>query len=195
MEISKLTKLIEEIWKNEIKLDYDSNFIFNEDTLKIRFCHHLMQKLTDKFLVENSIRIIPEIKVNKKRVDIAIVRVKKEREVFFRHSEFIEEILVLIELKYIPLKHYNLNQMMLKNDFITFLNDLIKLQGYGKINSKTLLVGAFIHEYFYNNKSGLNNLRSISDTIEKEILDRFIELNGVNYDNTGEFITTVYKVI
>lgn len=193
MEISKLSNIIEEIWIEEIKSDYKNHFIFNEETLKMHFCHHLMKRINDFFLIQNHIRIIPELQFKKKRVDIAIVKVKEKREEFFHYTEFVEELIAFIELKYIPLRHYALNQMRLRKDFMSIINDLIKLEEYGKVNNKALLVGAFIDEHFYIFKNGLNNLMSISESINREILVRLIELNGFNYDKTGEFITTVNK--
>jgi hypothetical protein len=165
-----LKKTIEQIWKNEIKHDYENNFIINEDTLKISFCYHLRTKLTDSYLLENNIRIITELKIKKleQKVDIAIVKVDEEREKMFHFTEFIEDVLALIELKFIPIKLNKLNQMLLAEDLKRFDKDLFKLKEYGKIYDKCLLVGAFIHEYFYRDKIGMFCLHNISHFLRKK---------------------------
>jgi hypothetical protein len=190
-----LQSTIVEIWKNEIKYDYDNNFIINEDTLKVSFCYHLRNKLTDSFLLENNLRIITELEIKKLnyRVDIAIVKVHEEREKFFHYSEYIDSVLVLIELKFLPIKYSNnFNQMLLQGDFKKFDTDLFKLMDYGKVFDKTLLFGAFIHEYYYNHKAGMHRLFDVSQFFEKEILERVTELNGFNSGESNNFVARVY---
>ena len=112
------------------------------------------------------------------KVDIAIVKVYEEREKFLHFSEYIKDILVLIELKFIPIKHNNnLNQMLLQEDFRKFDIDMFKLMDYGKLYEEALLIGAFIHEYYYNHKDGMCRLFDISQFFEKNILERVKELN------------------
>lgn len=199
MEIKGLLKsVVEEIWLNEIKDDYNNDLIINEETLKTSFCFHLRNKLTTSFLLENKIRIIPELKIkslgNEKsdfRVDIAIVRVDEEREKFFHISEFTKSVLALIELKFIPIRHYHLNQWFNMEDFKKMDNDFLKLEKCGNACNEAWLIGAFVHENFYNHMNGMHRLFDISHILDEGLLERFIELNGFNYNETGSFMTTI----
>lgn len=186
-----LQKIIVDTWLNEIKNDYINDLIFNEDTLKITFCFHLRNKLQDFFLKDN-IRIITEFIVDKFRTKIDIA-LNESRDFFFNINENISCIYVLIELKFLPIKHYKLKQMLITENIKRCDKDLFKLHELGKIYSDVLLVGAFIDEYFYNHKCGLDRLCDISQFFEYRILNRMIELNGFNYEETGEFITNALE--
>jgi hypothetical protein len=191
-----LQKTIEEIWENEIKKDYENNFILNEDTLKMSFCYHLRNKLQDN-LMTNNLRIITEYSIpnTNKFVDIAIVEIDEDERITFLHySEFVKNIFALIELKFIPIKLYKLNPMLISKNIIRCDDDLFKLHDYGMIYKEALLIGAFIDEYFYDHKCALKRLLDISHFFQSEIAKRMTELNGFNYDPELRFLTSVIKI-
>lgn len=191
-----LKNKIESIWMNEIKQDYENDLIVNEDTLKMCFCNHLREKLKD--LIKNHrLRIISEYRLfkSRKKVDIAIVELFKERNLLLHYNENVKIIHALIELKFIPISNYHHKHkpQLLINDTKKFDLDLFKLNDYGKRYTDSLLIAGFIHEYPYNNFSGVSNFDHISDFFDKNILDRIIELDGFKHESLPDFFTKVIK--
>lgn len=98
-----IDKTLKEIWKNEIKSDYDDGWLLKEDTLKNSLYHHLRTKL-GKVFDENNIRIFTEFTDDKfkgkhKRPDIVIAKVPKEQKSCYWGDD-VENCLAVIEIKF-----------------------------------------------------------------------------------------------
>ncbi|WP_092249282.1 hypothetical protein [Lacrimispora sphenoides] len=97
----EIDRTIKEIWKVDVKSDYDKYRLLREDSLKCALYYHMRRKL-DSILKENNLRIYPEYYINmgglKYRPDIVIVKVGSEEKRFLK--DMITEIVAIIELKY-----------------------------------------------------------------------------------------------
>jgi hypothetical protein len=101
--LSKIDRVIKEVWANNISKDYHNFHLLKEDTLKNSFYYHIRRKLGTQFLEENAIRIFTEfngsdLKGSGFYTDIAIVELDKFNEGYL--SENIKSIVAIIELKY-----------------------------------------------------------------------------------------------
>jgi hypothetical protein len=68
---------VEKIWLNNIREDFDGNYLLNEDGLKNAFYFHLRNELQSNSLFETEVRIFTEFRIPKtKRIaDTAIVKI------------------------------------------------------------------------------------------------------------------------
>ncbi len=129
MQNKELIKLIDktlvDIWENEIKSDYNKEWLLQEDPLKCAIYFHLRNRLGTIF-EENGVRIYTEYRGKPfsdghKKPDMVIARINTEMDYEYL-GEAIEEILAVIEIK-------------LKNGFIasnTIYNDYEKLKYYAQ---------------------------------------------------------------
>ena len=140
---AKIDKAIKEVWLEEIKEDYLSDHLLLEDSLKCSLYYHLRQKLSDRWLERNNIRIFPEYHLeNNCRADIAIVKLYDKRD--GKHLSKCEDtVIAIIELKYKGC-----------TDKKPFLNDCNKLEKYVDDYPNSQLYAGFIHEKGHD----INNL-------------------------------------
>lgn len=76
--IKTIGNAIKEIWCNNIKYDYENFSLLKEDTLKNSFYFHLRNKLTDRFLEENRLKIYTEYYHDGLRADLVIAQLCEE---------------------------------------------------------------------------------------------------------------------
>ncbi len=107
MQTKKLMKLVDQtlkdIWKNEIKSDYECGWLLKEDTLKNALYFHLRRKLETVFEY-NNVRIFTEFtdcefKGTGYRPDIVIARVNTNEPSKYL-GDAVTECLAVIEIKY-----------------------------------------------------------------------------------------------
>ncbi|BCB35596.1 hypothetical protein [Bacillus cereus] len=98
--IQLIDKEIKELWLTEIYYDYCSFSLLKEDSLKNSFYHHLRNRLTDEFLLKNSIRIFTEFSINGIRADLAIVKLSDTPGENDYLQNSVEDILAIVEMKY-----------------------------------------------------------------------------------------------
>lgn len=96
-----IDKTIKEIWVNEIKKDYDEDYLLKEDSLKNSLYFHIRSKLGN-VLRDNNLRIYPEFYFPelKYRADLAIVQMDTESENYYLKDR-IKEVVAIFELKYV----------------------------------------------------------------------------------------------
>jgi hypothetical protein len=128
---------IKEIWCNNIKYDYENFSLLKEDTLKNSFYFHLRNKLTDRFLEENRLKIYTEYYHDGLRADLAIAQLCEEPGLNGHLRNDVVDILAVVEMKY----KYDTNDDPFKKDIVKVKN-YIKNLNY--INCLYYL--AFIHE-------------------------------------------------
>lgn len=97
-----IDKTMISIWENEVKADYNSEWIMMEDPVKCSLYFHLRNRL-GKILEENNIRIYTEYNIKKflgenKRPDMVIARINPEMDYDFL-GEAVTDILAIIEIK------------------------------------------------------------------------------------------------
>lgn len=92
---------IKEIWVNDIKKDYDEDYLLKEDSLKNSLYYHLRSKL-DSVFKEYDLRIFPEYYFPelKYRADLAIVQMDAESENYYL-KERVKDVVAIFELKYV----------------------------------------------------------------------------------------------
>lgn len=103
----EITQIIDEaiksIWINEIKRDYDNNWLMNEDGLKNALYFHLRKRL-EPILTENDLRIFTEFKDaefqgRKYRPDMVIAKVDMNSDAdYWRQA--VTNCVAVIELKF-----------------------------------------------------------------------------------------------
>lgn len=93
----EIDRTIKEIWKVDVKSDYDKYHLLREDSLKCALYYHMRRKL-DSILNENNLHIYPEYYINmgglKYRPDIVIAKVGSEEKRFLK--DMITEIVVIL---------------------------------------------------------------------------------------------------
>ena len=98
-----IDRALKQIWMESIQDDYLEDRLPNEDTLKNAICHHLRQRLTDRWLGDNRLRIFTEYPLHEnERADLAVVRLKPNSGADDGESLFdkVEEKLCLVECKF-----------------------------------------------------------------------------------------------
>ncbi|WP_409271353.1 hypothetical protein V1499_18075 [Neobacillus sp. SCS-31] len=101
IEISKIIdQAIKEIWSLELYSDYCNFSLLKEDSLKNAFYHHLRNKLSDQFLIENNIRIYTEFYMDGIRADLAIVKLDDNPGQYNHLQDSIIDILAIVEMKF-----------------------------------------------------------------------------------------------
>ena len=101
--IQIIDEAIKSVWENNIKSDYDANWIMNEDGLKNTLYFHLRMWL-EQVLVENDLRIFTEFKDaefhgSKFRPDMVIANVDSSSDAdYWRQA--VTNCVVVIELKF-----------------------------------------------------------------------------------------------
>lgn len=99
--VKEIDKTIKEIWLNNIRKDWNNDYLLREDSLKCCLYYHLRTKLK-KLLKENNLRIYSEYYVEKLkyRADIAIVELDLESE-DSKLKNRVKNIVAIFELKYV----------------------------------------------------------------------------------------------
>ena len=99
--VKLIDKTIKEIWVNEIKKDYDEDYLLKEDSLKNSLYFHIRSKLED-VLRDNNLRIYPEFYFPelKYRADLVIVQMDTESENYYLRDR-VKEVVAIFELKYV----------------------------------------------------------------------------------------------
>ena len=128
-----IDKTIKETWVNEIKEDYEEDYLLKEDSLKNRLYFHLRTKL-EAVLREHDLRIFPEYYFPelKYRADLAIVQMDAESENDYLKDR-VKDIVAIFELKYVNASN---------NDEATeqwIMDDVRKFKRYiqeGKVNAQ-----------------------------------------------------------
>lgn len=105
--IRLIDKTIKEIWVNEIKNDYDEDYLLKEDSLKNSLYFHIRSALED-VLRDNNLRIYPEFYFPelKYRADLAIVQMDTESKNYYLKDR-VSEVVVIFELKYVNASNNN----------------------------------------------------------------------------------------
>lgn len=135
--IKTIDNAIKEIWCNNIKSDYENFSLLKEDTLKNSFYFHLRNKLTDRFLEENRLKIYTEYYHDGLRADLVIAKLCEEPGFNGHLRNDVKDILAVVEMKY----KYDAN-------VDPFKKDIVKVKNYIKnLDYKNCLYYlAFIHE-------------------------------------------------
>jgi len=97
-----IDRVIKEVWKNEIRNDYNNGYLLHEDTLKNALYYYLRQRL-GRLLEEENIRIFAEFNSGPLsgkgvRADLAIVKI--DDDCADKLEDRIIKVYALIELKY-----------------------------------------------------------------------------------------------
>lgn len=134
---------IKEIWCNNIKYDYVNYNLLKEDTLKNSFYFHLRNRLTERFLEENRLKIYTEYYHKGLRADLVVVQLCEEPGYNGHLRNDVENILAVVEMKY---------KFGTNDD--PFKQDVVKVKNYiNNLDYKSCLYYlAFIHEVEKPNK-------------------------------------------
>lgn len=89
-----------DVWKQDIKNDYDNHLLLKEDTLKNAFYYHLRRRLGENFLQRNKLAIFTEYYIDGERIDLVVVEIDplKAKDVFL--GDCVNSILAVVEMKY-----------------------------------------------------------------------------------------------
>ena len=98
--MSDIDCAIKEIWKRQIKRDYNDIFLIREDALKCSMYYHLRKKLSP-LIKEHNLRILPEFHIPSlnKFADLAVVEMDFDRDCYY-FKDYISDIIAIIELKF-----------------------------------------------------------------------------------------------
>lgn len=101
--LEKIDNALEDIWKNNIKPDYERGWLLKEDTLKNSLYYHLRQRLGELF-EQNDIRIFTEFtdcefKGTNYRPDLVIAKIDTASMSKY-WGDSIKECIAVVEIKY-----------------------------------------------------------------------------------------------
>lgn len=199
--VKKIDKEIKELWKNEIATDYNNLMVLKEDSLKNVFYHHLRNRLTDKFLVDNRLRIFTEfnngpLKGTRKRADIAIVQLESpdgDGNYEGHLKKYIQNIIAIIELK-----HKFGNGQVIN----TVYQDFSKVQNYiqaDKIDCQYYL--GIIHEEIWGKKNWLDERQirhwpqnKVTELVASYDSDYNMEFEVYAYNNMNDTLNNYCKL-
>ena len=162
-DISKIDRVIKEIWRNNISKDYKFNHLLKEDTLKNSVYYHLRRKLGTKYLEDKSIRIYTEftdgdLQKTGFRADLAIVEIEKGLNGYL--GDRIKRTIALVELKYKSGSGTTVN---------TFYDDINKVKTYVRdLKIDCLFYLGFIAETEFENPYWLDG-RQTSNWADKKV--------------------------
>jgi len=182
----KIDNALKNVWRNEIVVDYNNDYLLKEDTLKNSLYFHLRNYLGDGFLNRHRLRIYTEYELGtnkegkRQRGDIVIVRLKPKSQVEdgYYLIDRVEEIVSIIELK------FKVNG----EDIVR--QDVFKMRDYirsGKFSNSQFYLGIiFEREYDKSIGSWLNRNQS-----QNWASGKLTELTA-HYDETnGEFTSNI----
>lgn len=178
--INQIDRAIKLVWKEDIKKDYDHEFILKEDSLKNAFYHHLRVRLGDGFLIKHKIRIFTEYYLrNNERADLAIVSLQSKKEMTEKNYHLrdrVEKLFAVIEFKH---KGYSCG-------VDPFFKDVDKVKKYIRLKSylSCQFYLGFIHETEYTTEeaSWLSKRQQ-----ESWAVGRLTELSAFHEVETGYF--------
>ena len=133
-----IDEAIKSVWKNEIKSDYDANWIMNEDGLKNALYFHLRKRL-EQILVENDLRIFTEFKDaefqgKQYRPDMVIAHVDMDSDAdYWRQA--VTNCVAVIELKF---KSNFRDQEAIRADYDKLKEYIEKMEIKGKLYMVTI---------------------------------------------------------
>ena len=180
-----IDEAIKLVWKDEIFVDYNNDFLLKEDSLKNAFYYHLRIRLGVGYLKRNKIRIFTEYYLeDNERADLAIVELKPKMEMDSEYHlrDRVKKILAVIELKH---KNNRCSQE-------PFMKDVMKVRKYinKKDYPKCQFYLGFIHETEYSNEdaSWLNKRQQ-----ESWANGRLTELLAFRETESGEFDMRIFS--
>lgn len=101
--VERIDRVIKEIWLEDLKRDYFSDFLFREDCLKNCLYYHLRRRLGDGYLKARRIRVYTEYVLKTgERLDLAVVRLRPMKDMPYGYDIAcrMEKVLSAIECKY-----------------------------------------------------------------------------------------------
>jgi len=142
----KIHETIIEVWRYDIKSDYNLHFLLKEDTLKNAMYYHIRNRLGDTFIKDNHLAIFTEYAIyTNQKIDLVVVKLDVEKAKNDYLGNCVEEIIAIVEMKY-------------KGQYVPekfFINDVEKILAYtNQFTFKgTKFFLTFIRErYFYEDE-------------------------------------------
>lgn len=95
-----LHQTILQVWKEDIRKDYEQKYLLKEDTLKNAFYFHLRRRLGEGYLHQKNLRIYTEYYIKPDRVDLVVVQIDPEKADYSYLGDSVIKVLASIEMKY-----------------------------------------------------------------------------------------------
>lgn len=178
----KIHETITEVWRYEIKSDYNQCFLLREDTLKNALYFHIRNRLGDAFMKDNHLVIFTEYKIDtNETIDLVVVKLDIEKAKDNKLKDCVKEIIAIVEIKY-------KNQTASENIFI---NDVKKILNYtNKFKFEyTKFFLAFIREKYFYEDEVTNFLSEYEDVPSGKI----VELLSYGSIEEGDMVWKVFE--
>lgn len=148
----KIHETIIEVWRYDIKSDYNLHFLLREDTLKNAMYYHIRNRLGDTFIKDNHLAIFTEYAIDtSQKIDLVVVKLDVEKARNDYLGNCVEEIIAIVEIKY-------KKQSAAEKIFIDDVNKILNYTNKFKFEYTKFFL-AFIRErYFY--EDGVTNFLS-----------------------------------
>jgi len=134
-----IDEVINKIWLKDISEDYKNKFLLMEDSLKNAFYYHLRESLSNRFLLDNNLRIFTEFKHYGKIADLAVVEIDREKAEVAHLENCTNRVLAIVEFKY--------KSTISDKDFVKDMNKVFEYTQKDKLSSCRYYL-AFIQEVF-----------------------------------------------
>lgn len=160
----KIHETIIEVWRYDIKSDYNLHFLLREDTLKNAMYYHIRNRLGDTFIKDNHLAIFTEYAIDtSQKIDLVVVKLDVEKAKNDYLGNCVEEIIAIVEMKY-------------KGQYVpekVFINDVEKIMAYtNKFTFKeTKFFLAFIREKYFFSDEVTNFLSEYEDVPKGKIVE------------------------
>lgn len=111
---TKVHQTIMDVWRYDIKSDYNHHFLLKEDTLKNAMYYHIRNRLGDTFIKDNNLAIFTEYYIDtNQKIDLVVVEIDVDKAKNDYLGNCVEEIIAIVEMKY---KGRNVSEKHFIND-------------------------------------------------------------------------------
>jgi len=139
----KIHETIIEVWRYDIKSDYNQYFLLREDTLKNALYFHIRNRLGDAFMKDNHLAIFTEYKIDtNETIDLVVVKLDIEKAKDNKLKDCVKEIIAIVEIKY-------KNQTASENIFINDVKKILNYTNKFKFEYTKFFLAFIIEKYFY----------------------------------------------
>ncbi|MEK1828968.1 hypothetical protein AAAC51_07415 [Priestia megaterium] len=172
--------VIQKVWLEDIKQDFDEKRLLRERSLQCSFYYHLRRRLGEDFIEENNIQLYPEFPIGNEKADLAVV-VVDPNSTAINLEDRVTEVLSIIEMK-----HKNA-----KARERCFDEDIDKIMSYIKyIQSDAMYYIAFIREKYFDPNEVIN---WITNEQALESNGQLTEMHSYGNLHTDEMIWNVIE--
>lgn len=171
----KIHETIIEVWRYDIKSDYNQYLLLREDTLKNAFYYHIRNRLGDAFMKDNHLAIFTEFKIDtNETIDLVVVKLDMEKVNDYKLKDCVKEIVAIVEIKY-------KDQIVSEKEFIKDVNKIINYMNKFKFEYTRFFLAFIREKYFY--EDGVTNFLSKFENLPSGKIVELLSYGSIEEDD------------